>query len=255
MSADQLLHVVLVRSLYASNIGSTSRAMVNMGFKRLILINPQCEVNSKAQQAAAAAQGPLQNRTEYESFEAFFEKEGDGLRIGMTRRGGKLRTVTDLSEQIGSYLTPENEEFTFDRPVYLVFGPENDGLSNQELLMMNHFCSLPTYGEMGSLNLAQAVLLALFMVRQTLKTKPEHQRPEQYLATSRPPPALPRPFPYPEQALREWLETLGFDLSAQRVSAYTTLTRLLLQNKPSGEDLRVLETILRQNIRKLNGLK
>ena len=35
------IHVVLVRSIYERNVGATSRAMCNMGFKNLILIQPQ----------------------------------------------------------------------------------------------------------------------------------------------------------------------------------------------------------------------
>ena len=50
------IDVVLVRTEYASNVGATARAMANMGADRLILIDPQCDVDLKAREAAAGAQ-------------------------------------------------------------------------------------------------------------------------------------------------------------------------------------------------------
>ena len=50
------VRVVLVRPIYERNIGAASRAMANMGFKQLILIDPKCELTYEAQQAAATAQ-------------------------------------------------------------------------------------------------------------------------------------------------------------------------------------------------------
>ena len=56
------INVVLVRSLYDRNIGSSSRAMANMGAHRLILVNPQCEITYEAQLAAATGQEALQKK-------------------------------------------------------------------------------------------------------------------------------------------------------------------------------------------------
>jgi tRNA/rRNA methyltransferase len=223
--------------------------MVNMGFTRLVLIEPLCAVNSKSQQAAAAGQQPLQERVEYASWADFFDHEGDGLRVGMTRRGGKQRVVSELPELLPPHLTPWTAGQTFDRPVYLFFGPEDNGLSSAEMRHMNLFATLPTYGEMGSLNLAQAVLLSLFVVRQVLQTPAHPQGPVSDA------PATRRRLHFPETTVREWLETLGFDLSERSTSAYTTLTRILMQNQASDQELRVLEAILQQNLRKLRELQ
>lgn len=251
------LSVVLVRTLYPSNLGSASRAMVNMGFTRLVNVEPLCEITTKAHQMAAGAQGPLENRIVYSSWDEFYASEGEGVRIGLTRRSGQHRPVTDLAETLKQYLTGSEEEKQFSRPVYLIFGPENNGLQSNETLLFQHCCSIPTFGEMGSINLAQAVLLALFITRQVLQTPPELCRREKNLHHGAIPVSFERPKPlnFPEMTLRNWLEALGLDVSSPRVNALSFMKRLLGQIHVTGDDLRQLESILQQNIRKLTAFK
>ena len=56
---------------------------------------------------------------------------------------------------------------------------------------------------------------------------------------------------FPEETLKSWLETLGFELGDRRANALRTLNRVLLENEPTPEELRVLEAIVRQTVRKL----
>jgi tRNA/rRNA methyltransferase len=91
------VHVVLVKSIYPSNIGATARAMTNMGAQNLILISPQCEVDYSAQQAAASGQDPLQNRKVYATWDDFFNTEPEGIRLALTARDGRGRAVQDLA--------------------------------------------------------------------------------------------------------------------------------------------------------------
>ena len=48
--------------------------------------------------------------------------------------------------------------------VSLVFGPENTGLSNEEMTLCHLTVTLPTADELGSYNLSHAVLLVLFQI-------------------------------------------------------------------------------------------
>jgi tRNA/rRNA methyltransferase len=235
------IHVVLVRTEHSSNIGSTARAMANMGAERLILIDPKCTVDASARQMAAGAQEPLSNCVRYESWSDFFSHEGDGLRIALTRRSGRKRKVESLKVFL-SELPPQPADH-----LYLIFGPEADGLDSDDLAFANACCHLPVYGEFASFNLAQAVLLALFMVRHQF---PPDVRITQTTGESEPP---VQPFYYPDELIKQWIEAMGFDVGARRASAYLTLRRLFIQNRPSAHELRVLEAILQQNIRKLKG--
>lgn len=234
------IHVVLVRTEHSSNIGSTARAMANMGIERLILVDPKCPIDSAARQMAAGAQEALASCVKYGSWSEFFATEGDGLRIALTRRSGRKRKVESL------------EAFVHNLPdspadhLYLIFGPEADGLDSDDLAFANACCHLPVFGDFASYNLAQAVLLALYMVRDRF---PPEKRVTQVTGEIEPP---VQPFYFPDQLIKQWIEAMGFDVGARRASAYLTLRRLFLQNRPTGHELRVLEAVLQQNIRKLN---
>lgn len=233
------IHVVLARTEYASNIGASARAMANMGAERLILIDPRCALDERAREMAAGAQEQLRKAVIYPSWTEFFAKEGDGLRLALTRRGGRNRKLFSLEEKLTELSASPVEN------LYLIFGPEADGLDSDDLAYANFAVHLPIYGEFGSLNLAQAVLLALFMVRGRVKPA---QMPTQVKGTVQ---ESVRPFYFPDRLIKDWLAAMGFDVNARRASAYLTLRRLFLQNRPTRHELQVLEAVLQQNIRKL----
>jgi len=239
------VHIVLVRSESAANIGSAARAMANMGGDRLILIDPRCELDSSARQLAAGARDQLGDVVVYGTWEDFYAQEGEGVRIALTRRAGRKRRISALDETLGeisaSLTTSPSEN------IYLIFGPEADGLDSDDLAFVNFTCHLPVYGEFASLNLAQAVLLTLFLCRQRF---PPSTMPAQVKGEVVP---EVQPFYFPDQLIKDWLTAMGFDIRARRQSAYLTLRRLLLQNRPTRHEIQVMEAILQQNIRKLQG--
>jgi len=234
------IHVVLVRTEYASNLGASARALANMGGERLILIDPQCKIDESAKQAAAGAQAPLREATIYNNWAEFYAQEGEGLRIALTRRGGRKRKVTALDRTLRGLKkkTP--------RHLYLIFGPEADGLNSEDLAFVNFTCHLPTHGDFASMNLAQAVLLALYVMRT------QYPNPKARVHTGKTDDVV-QPMYFPDALIREWLTAMGFDIQARRSSAYLTLRRLFLTNFPTRHEIQVLESILQQNIRKLKG--
>lgn len=244
------LRVVLVRSIYERNVGACSRAMANMGVAKLILIDPKCEFTIEAQKAAATAQEPLQNRTVYSSWEEFYKKEPRGIQIATTARDGRGRQAQDL-EKILKKIKKTSPNMLEDKKkssltIHLVFGPEDWGLSATDIENAHYCCSIPTYGH-ASLNLAQAVLLALFIFRSVFggeKTKLDgQQKPKEEQKKS--------PFIFPDKTLKKWLESMNIDLSKKKINIYTVLKRMLLQNTPSEKEFRILEMVLQQSIRKM----
>ncbi len=278
------LNVVLVRTLYDRNIGFCSRAMSNMGAHQLILIQPQCEMTYEAQQAAATGQDGLRTKKIYSSIEEFLMKEPDGLRISFSARDGRGRSSRDFKETLlwsqknspyfknsnclkSSYHNTDEksgneevfsstdekteEEIVELVPIYLFFGPEDAGLSAAEIQNSHFCCSLPTYGENASLNLSQAVLLCLFIFRETLGGAKTILNGQQELRKNDQLPASIDP----AASLKEWLIALGVDLSSKKINAYTVLKRMLLQNTPSVKEYQMLETMIQQTLRKLKKLK
>lgn len=238
------IEVILVRTIYPSNIGTTVRAMANMGSERLILIDPQCDIiNAKSRQGAAGAADYLQKVKSYATWDEFYANEPDGVRFAFTRRSGFQRRSYPLPEALTNLL--EQHQQSFSKPIYLIFGPEDNGLDAEDMAWVHHAVSLPTYGEFKSLNLSQAVLLGLYIVRNFFDIN------KKYIAENTPQHQAAQPFYFPDQSVKEWLTAMGFDISARRSSAYLTLRRLFLQNYPTAHELQVLESILQQNIRKL----
>ncbi len=205
--------------------------MANMGASRLILIDPKCEhLSQKAKMGAAGAQPLLENATVYNNFDLFYKSEGQGVRLAFTAREGQRRKVDELSLTLKSLGTVS--------PIYFIFGPEDNGLTNEDMAFVNAAVSLPSFGEFKSFNLSQAVLLACFIARDFYQ--PQIQ-----------PPTL-EPLDFPDEELKSWIKAIGFDVRARRASAYRVLRRLFLQNAPRVEEMHVLKSVLQQTLRKLD---
>ncbi|GIL17567.1 MAG: tRNA (cytidine/uridine-2'-O-)-methyltransferase TrmJ [Oligoflexia bacterium] len=242
------IHVVLVRTLYERNIGSVSRAMCNMGASKLILIDRKCEITYDAQQAAATGQEPLSSRVEYSNWNDFLKTHSDGIRIAFSARDGKMRQVRDFAETL-MWLQNNDSRFQLKTeipvPIYLFFGPEDWGLSTDDLDQCHIAANIPTFGNNTSLNLAQAVLLGLFILRTEWggsRSKLEGQQPAREQSSQN---------PFPDEALRTWISEMGFKIENRKVSAYSVLKKMLMSTVPTSKELRILEIVLNQGIRKL----
>lgn len=249
------IRLVLVRPIYERNIGSVSRVMSNMGVDQLILLAPQCELTFESQQAAATGQHGLQNQITYNSWSDFNHHEPESVRFAFTARDGKGRTVQNFSQVL--------EELKQKHPivkkvsdnffhVHLIFGPEDWGLSAEDLDQCHIPVSLPIFGENSSFNLAQASLLGSFLIRQhwggQLK-RLEGQQP------NRKKDSVQNHFFQVDESLKKFLTTMGFDISSKRINAYSVMKRMLLQNYPTQKEYRILETVLQQGTRKMSQSK
>lgn len=232
------LRVILVKSLYDSNVGATSRAMANMGVEELVLIAPQCEIGEAAQKAAATGQEALRHRRTYASWEDYNQAEPMGLRLAFTARDGRGRDVRDFQETLTS-LTADKEYPYID----LVFGPENWGLATEDMDQCHYGVSIPTYGPNPSLNLAQASLLALFIAQNALKATTGPRRGVLALED--------QPGHLPEAVVRSWVETLGFNVEDRSVNVLSVIRRLFLHSVPTRKEVASLQVVLQQSIRKM----
>ncbi len=238
------LSVVLVRSIYASNVGAVSRAMSNMGAQRLILIDPRCEINLAAHKAAASGQAGLEQRTTYANWDEFMAREPAGIRLALSARDGRGRDARDIKITLDQ-IQPQSE----GENLYLVLGPEDWGLAAEDLRFCHFCCTIPTFGENSSLNLAQAALLALFIVRS--QWGGERTKLDGQTVSSLDSKAHGEISNFPEELIKGWIETLGFDLSKKKINAFTLIRRVLMRAIPTEHENRILETILHQTIRKL----
>lgn len=243
-----MIQVVLVRPLYARNIGAVSRAMANMGLTQLVLIDKQCEIDYEAQQAAARGQEALNQREEFLSWEQYNLKYPHLTRLAFTARDGKARIVESLPnvlDELSSNLV-EHQGFAF------VFGPEDWGLSNSDVSFCHRAVAIPTFGQNCSLNLAQAVLLAIYSARLTWGGEAfdyQKRTSDSYITKE-------DQEWFPDQSLKKFLQAMQFDLEDRKISAYSTFKALLMRSIPTPKEKRTLQNIFEQAARKItNNLK
>jgi tRNA/rRNA methyltransferase len=156
----QNISIILVRPQGAGNMGSVSRAMKNMGFHRLILVQPgQDPLSPEARMMATSAKDILENASIFPCLEGALKDfrwiAGTSARKGRTR--GPFTSLREICLEIVVHAR--------DVPVAVLFGPEDRGLTNRELDPCQAFISIPTHPGLPSLNLAQAVMLVCYELR------------------------------------------------------------------------------------------
>ncbi|MES2964181.1 MAG: RNA methyltransferase [Bdellovibrionota bacterium] len=236
--------VVLNRPIYGRNVGMCARAMANMGLDRLVVIGARGEIDVDAKQGAAHAQEVLASLIRYDSLADFTAAEGEGVRIALSGKDARLQISEDLVATLKLATSdPEHRIHSASTRIYLMFGPEDDGLSAEEMEICHFVCRLPTYGTITSLNLSHAVLLASYIVRSELDSV---QAPHAVAGDAQLEGVVDE-----RNSVKRWLEALGFDVSSPRINIEKTLNRILMSRTPTPDELRLLRTVLEQTIRKL----
>ncbi len=166
-----LLRWILVETSHPGNVGSAARALKTMGFDDLRLINPKMAGIAQEAEAIALASGAgdvLAQSQESDSLESVVQ--GCSLVLGLTSRdrefGPPALSWVDARTLISQSLAA-------DQKVALVFGPERTGLDNQDLALCTHRVWLDANPQYPSLNLAQALMVCAFTLRETLNSDPE----------------------------------------------------------------------------------
>lgn len=151
------LRIVLVRPIYGGNLGSVCRAMKNMGLRELALVAPADSVDfADAQKMAIHAVDILEHR---QVFATLPEAVADcALVAGTTARDGLYRSHSRSPRDWAAHLVQAGQ----DGKVAVVFGPEDDGLSNEELALCTQIVRIPSAPAYSSLNLAQAVMICSY---------------------------------------------------------------------------------------------
>jgi len=148
--------IVLVGPHIPENIGSVARAMANMGLSKLILVRPR---NWDLTRVLKTATGPsIHIIEEMDCKEDLLEAIGEfNYVIATTARIGTLRPAMAEPKEMAQKLVDLSEQ----NKIAIVFGPEDRGLTNDEIKYAHLIVRIPTKG-FSSLNLAQAVLIIAY---------------------------------------------------------------------------------------------
>ena len=141
-----------------------ARAMDNFGLSKLSIVNPRDGWPSKKAESSAKHADKIINRAKvYKSLEDAVSNYD--LVIATSNR---KRFLTKKTYDSFDILQKKIRDF---RNAAILFGPENSGLSNQDIRLANFLFTIPTYNTNKSLNLSHAVSVMsyeLFKANNTL---------------------------------------------------------------------------------------
>ena len=167
LQAANLLRWILVETSHAGNVGSAARAMKTMGFNDLHLIKPKTSGIHKEAEAIALASGAtdlLESAVEHQSLDQAIG--GYPLVLGLTSRDREFGPPA-IDWQSALALICQNTQN--HGKTALVFGPERTGLENHHLSFCTHRVWLDANPDYPSLNLAQALMVCAYTLRQALQ--------------------------------------------------------------------------------------
>ena len=224
---------VLVGPQSAGNVGSAARALKNLGFARLALVEPCFDVaDAEALKMAVAARDVLLSAAVYADLDAALARSQ--VVVGASRRLGRQRQPHWRLDRFASEVTwPRSAETA------VVFGPEDSGLRDDELDRCTHLIHLPGSDDYPSFNLAQAVLLVAYELRLAHLPAPH--------------PALADPADHASREamfshLREALLSIGFVHADSVESIMRRVRRLFGRAILSDDEVSLLRGLARQTL-------
>ena len=150
---------VLVQPTHPGNIGAAARAMKNMGFSELILVDPLRFPDEEARFRAASAVDIVDRARVVGSLaEAIDDCQ---LVIGSSARNRRVPWPMIGPREVGTRVLDEAPH----GPVAILFGREASGLTNEELARCQLHLFVPTDPAYPSLNISMALQLVAWEIR------------------------------------------------------------------------------------------
>ena len=205
--------------------------MQNMGLHRLALVAPERFPHPEARMMACHADTLLQHAQVYASLaEAIAPCH---WLIGTSARRRQYRTPPLTPRELAGKLP----DLCQSNRVGILFGPEDSGLTTDELQLCQECVVIPTVPEATSLNLAQAVLVICYEILHARYQPPT--RPRAPLATAADQEAM-------YAHLRQAFAIRGFPDIGAVDRVLDRLRRLFARTTLEARDVRLLRGIARQ---------
>ena len=154
------IRIVLSHTSHPGNVGASARAMRTMGLRELYLINPQRFPGPEATAMAAGADDALASARVCSSLDEALA--GTTFVVGLTARKRDLSHEMIPIRDAASQIIAE----TANGKVAVLFGTEMSGLSNAELDRCQLLANIAADETFSSLNLASAVQVTAYEIRQ-----------------------------------------------------------------------------------------
>ena len=149
---------ILVKPQLGENIGSSARSMKNFGFRKLHLVSPKFSFpNHKAKVTSVGAFDIIESAKVFNKIDEALSEFDVIISLSARRRdiNKKHITTSDLSSILKKR---KNSKFGF------MFGPENSGLSNQDISFSNYILQIPTSKKFKSINLSHSLTIVCYEI-------------------------------------------------------------------------------------------
>jgi len=169
------MHFVLVRPEEPGNVGSVARAMENMGIKTpLRIVGSPDILTEKAFRLAKHAGQVLRDIKFFPDLSLALkaEIEGPALTLATSAEVGSPLRPHPIWAREAVNRTMEKLKSNEISHCLWVFGPEGDGLLNEEVSLCDWLVTIPSTPEYRSLNLAQATLVFCYEINMALLQAP-----------------------------------------------------------------------------------
>ena len=147
--------IVLVKPQLPENIGMVARAMDNFGLNKLLVVNPrEGWPNNLAIKSSANSKKIILNAKIYNNLDKALESFSYVVATSNRRRFLNKPSLSNVNRLFTNF--PKTKK------VAIVFGPENSGLSNEDLKLADIIFTIDTSKSNQSLNLSHAVAISLY---------------------------------------------------------------------------------------------
>ncbi len=155
--------ILLVDPKYPENVGASARIACNFGIENLIVIAKKRPDQERMLKMATHKAAHLIHNLQ------LFEETREAAQpyqfiVGTTARQGRHRVLEQTPHEVMAELAP----LAPGSKIGLMFGPENSGLTNQDLDLCQFTSTIPTV-DFSSLNLAQAVAIHCYELSMALR--------------------------------------------------------------------------------------
>lgn len=191
--------IVLVNPQLPENIGFVARAMDNCGLKDLLIVNPREQwPNEVSLKVSANSKNIILKTKIYNSLDKALESFSFVVATSARKRF--------LQKPYQNNANKLFEQFPNNKKIAIIFGPENSGLSNENLKLADVIFNISTSNSNSSMNLSHAVLLISYAWREFFILRKEKSKQNKINNKQ----ALKKDFNYFMQFLKNELEEVNF---------------------------------------------
>ena len=151
--------IVLNKPKYPGNVGSVARCARNMGIEKIFVVGNRDLAPEEMKQLATHFAAGIVDRIQY------FDELGEALAqfhyiVGTTSRRGSARGPVVCPREMAARIVDISQE----NEVALLIGPEDTGLSNDDLRFCHLLVTIPTSKQNKSINLSHAAMILCYEI-------------------------------------------------------------------------------------------